>query len=244
MTLDSRRPRHLNRPTDGDDLASRRSFLVKAAVVPAVAFGAGLVPFAAFMGDAAADGPPVSPELVLTGFAVGLELALATLYDRAVATGKLGSDAKAVASSIGDHHTQHSASLGALVAAGNGPVPTAGNAGLLSTYQPRIDGATDEAALVSILGELEEAMAATYFDALGTIESTALSANVATILPVEAQHAVVWSAAADATGTPAHQPSADATSALQTDDGKLTAAAFPATAPKSAASTTTTGSAS
>lgn len=207
-----------------------------AVAAPIVALGAGLVPFGSFLPTAAAaDGE--TDDMQFTSFVIGLELALVTLYNQAVKSGKLSSAASKTASDFSSHHSDHSQVMGTLASAGGGTVPTAGNATLLSQFAPQIATAADEPAILAVLGQLEEAMAATYFQALGTLQSTALSAAVAATLPVEAQHAVVLSAA----GATPPQPTEQAVPATQTNAGQLTPAALPQSNASAPGATTTPG---
>ena len=202
----------------------------------AAALGTAVGPFAHLLPAAAAD---ESPEMTLVTFFAGLELAAVDLYDTAGKSTALSGAAKDLAATVGGHHSQHASTWAGLIGAGGGTAPTAGNAGLAAQYGPRVSGAADVAALSKVLQELEEAFAATYFDALGTIVSTALSSTAAQILPVDAAHAVAWSAAPTTTATSAGKPTADAVPATQTDTGKLAQSALGGDSAGSTTSTTT-----
>ena len=202
----------------------------------AAALGTAVGPFAHLLPAAAAD---ESPEMALVTFIAGLELAAVELYATAGKSPALTGAAKDLAATIGGHHSQHASTWAGLIGAGGGTAPTAGNAGLAGQYGPRVSGAADVAALAKVLQELEEAFAATYFDALGTIVSTALASTAAQILPVDAAHAVAWSAAPTTTPTDAGKPTEDAVPATQTDAGKLTQSALGGDSAASTTSTTT-----
>ncbi len=234
MTLDP--SRSSARAGSVDD---RRSFLVKAAMLPAVAIGASMVPFSPLLAMAgAADGDPVAPEIEFARFATSVELALVDLYAQADATKKLGVAGSDLADACRDHHVEHAKVLGGLLTAAGSTVPEGGNDGLMSTYGPRVDGAADQTALVAIFAELEEALAATHLAGMKIINSAAISGTVASILPIEAQHAALWKAAT----TPEVPPAADSVTPLLSDDAKLAETTFrisaPTTTEPAAASTT------
>ena len=243
MTLDPHGSDHMPE-ISGDDAPigasgpTRRKVLALAGA-GAATLGAAIGPFAHLLPAAAAD---ESPELALVTFIAGLELAAVDLYDTAANSAALEGAAKDLASTIGEHHATHASTLGALIGAGGGTAPTAGNAGLAAQYGPRVSGATDLAALAKVLEELEEAFAATYFASLGTVVSSTLASTVAQILPVDAAHAVAWSAAPTTTPTDAGNPAVAAVPVVQTDAGKLTQAALAGSA--GTTTSTTTGASS
>lgn len=248
MTLDRRRSRQLSETTDVTDRGaheesssgSRRRFLVgAAAALPAAALGSSIVSFASLASPAAAAEAEVSPEIQSTTFLASLELGLAELYKQAQSTGKLTPTTSPVASSFASHHTLHAAALATLITAGSGTVPAAGNLGLINLYGPQVTAANTEKVLVTLFGQLEESMAATYFDMLGTVQSTALSSAFAAALPVEAQHAVVWSAALNPSGNPPNLPTNSAIPPLQTATGQLSPQNFAIAAPSTTAPATT-----
>jgi hypothetical protein len=243
VTLDPHGSDHTPEAT-GDDAPigasgpTRRKVLALAGA-GAATLGAAIGPFAHLLPAAAAD---ESPDLALVTFIAGLELAAVDLYDTAATSTALEGAAKELASTVGEHHATHASTLGALISAGGGTAPTAGNAGLAAQYGPQVSGAADVAALAKVLQELEEAFAATYFAALGTIVSSTLASTAAQIMPVDAAHAVAWSAAPTTTPTDAGKPTAAAVPALQTDAGELTRSALGGSA--GTTTSTTTGASS
>lgn len=245
MTLDRRRSRQLSETIDAADrdaqevssTGSRRRFLLgAAAVLPAAALGSSVLSFTSLAAPAAAAESVISPDIQSTMFLASLELGLAQLYTQGQSSGKLVSVTSTVAGNFAGHHTQHASALATLITAGSGTVPTTGNAGLVALYGPQVTSAKTEAALVTLFGQLEESMAATYFEALGSVQSTALSSAFAAALPVEAQHAVVWSAALNTSGNPPNLPTNTAIPPLQTTADQLSAQDFAIEAP----TTTTT----
>lgn len=255
MTLDRRRSRQLSETIDAADrdaqevssTGSRRRFLLgAAAALPAAALGSSVLSFTSLAAPAAAAESVISPDIQSTTFLASLELGLAQLYKQAQSSGNLTSATNTVAGTFVGHHTQHASTLATLITAGSGNVPTAGNAGLIALYGPQVTAARTEKALVTLFGQLEESMAATYFETLGSAQSTAVSSALAAALPVEAQHAVVWSAALNPSGNPPNMPATTAIPPLQTATDQLSAQDFvieapttTTTAPTTSASTTT-----
>lgn len=88
---------------------------------------------------------------------------------------------------FGSHHSQQAAALGGLLAA---PVD-APNSTLVTEVRSALDGAADEAAVLTILRELEERIAATHLQAIADMEDVNDAKIVVTALPVTGQHAVV-----------------------------------------------------
>ncbi|MGB8861093.1 MAG: ferritin-like domain-containing protein, partial [Ilumatobacteraceae bacterium] len=86
------------------------------------------------------------------------------------------------------HHREHGAAFGA--AAGDAATDAL-NQRLLDALSPALGAATTENDVLQIAYDLENAAAATYLFALGVLESTVALQLTASILPVEAQHAVV-----------------------------------------------------
>ena len=179
---------------DAAHAASRRTFL-RGSLVAGGAAALVLGPLAA--SAAAADpattttAPPKTPQaadLTLLGFAQSLELAAVGVYDAAVATGKLTDVPLLVANAFKRHHTEHAEALGGL--AGKG-APGAANAALLKTFADRVGAARNETDVLTVAFNLENAAAATYAYALGSLIGTNAASLVASIQPIEARHAVV-----------------------------------------------------
>jgi hypothetical protein len=195
--------------TDDDALvASRRQFLRRAGstaiVAGAVAVPLGAVAQSAWAQDAttttsttAAPGPncdsgPVtmtaSDEQIVV-FAESVERAAVAAYGIARANPALGPAARESARIFEGHHDQHGEALRCLVA-GTGQDP---NAALVAAFAPQLEGARSGAEIIELLRQLESAAAATYLAAISQLETAAVAGAASTILPVEAQHEVVWS---------------------------------------------------
>jgi hypothetical protein len=67
------------------------------------------------------------------------------------------------------------------------------NQALVDALAPQITDARTDDAIIEILRQIEAGAAATYLFALGVLETAAVAGAASTILPVEAQHEVVWS---------------------------------------------------
>jgi hypothetical protein len=71
------------------------------------------------------------------------------------------------------------------------PSEVAPNQRMLDTFGPLVSGGADQGAILSVLSSVEESMAATHLLLLGQLVDPADARTVATILPIESQHAVV-----------------------------------------------------
>jgi hypothetical protein len=181
---------------DPDQVATRRNFVRNLGLGgAAIAFGTMLVPVAGLVPDAmaqttakGADIPADDLQLVL--FAQGLELAAQAAYQAMVATGKLQGQPQESARTFGRHHGEHAAALAALTP--KAQVVISPNAKILALFSPKIGGAADANALMQVAFDIETGAASTYQLAMGALTNWQGAAAVATIQPIEAQHAVVW----------------------------------------------------
>ena len=185
---------------------SRRGFARRMATGGAIAFGASTIPVAALVPAAWAQttAPPGTAstaeprlgdkDLNLAIFAQTVELAAVALYRAAIDTGKLSKPVVDVAELFAGHHADHAGQFGAF--AGRAAKPRA-NQKLLDELTPKLTAATSERDLLVLARAVEEGATATYVYALGVLESRDAAAAVATILPIEAQHAVALSFAID-----------------------------------------------
>jgi hypothetical protein len=150
-----------------------------------VAIGSQLVPLGSLLPRAAAaDG-----DAGIAAFAQSVELTAVAAYTAAAQSGLVTTKAVLDAAVMfSGHHTEHAAAFGA--AAGDAAT-NALNQKLLDALSPSLAAATTENDVIKIAYDLENAAAATYLFALGALESVAALQLTASILPVEAQHAVV-----------------------------------------------------
>lgn len=218
-------------PLDVDETGhgpNRRQVLALAGGTAAV-LGLGATPFSGFFAGAA-DGE-VAPEISLTAWLVGLELAAVSLYDQVATDGALDTASQTLATTCVANHGSHQSSLAEMVSAGGGTAPTAANQAFLDAFQLRIDGAADGAAKAAVLAEMEDGFAATYLAALQTATRASLASVIAQILATDATHAVAWSAAAEGQGSENPLPSPDAVPETQTDEAQFTEATYGANPP-------------
>lgn len=190
---------------------SRREFARRVGLATA-AMGAGVVSIAALTRPAVAQTGPDAPITVdqLLRFAQAVELAAVEAYAAAASSGKVTTPAVlAAATTFAGHHREHAAAFGR----GSTSAP---NAALLQQVGDQITAATSENAVIEIAYLVENAAASTYqlaiaeiarFDAFepgpGTTTTTAAPGVpaaqeaqeiFASILPIEASHAVVLGA--------------------------------------------------
>lgn len=150
-----------------------------------VAIGSQLLPVSSFLPRvAAADG-----DAGIAAFAASVELTAVAAYQAAADSGLVTTKAVLDAAVLFmGHHTEHAA---AFAAASGGAATGKLNQKLLDALSPSLAAATSENDVLQIAYDLENAAAATYLFALGALTSVAALQLTASILPVEAQHAVV-----------------------------------------------------
>lgn len=197
---------------DSDKVASRRQFLRRAGTT-AVVVGAVAVPLSGIASAAWAQGDgmgsaqdadtgsgsgascatdpvemTVSDEQIVT-FAESVERAAVAAYLLVLEQPVMGTAASESSRIFASHHGDHAEALRCLL---GGPEQAA-NEALVSALVPQITEARTENALIELLLQIETGIAATYFAALGSLQTPAVAGAASTILPVEAQHEVVWS---------------------------------------------------
>ena len=171
--------------------ATRRSFLAKAATGGALLTAGSMVtPISRFMPAAMAqETPEVSDDVKLAMFAAGLELAAVEVYRAATASGKLTNAGNQIATMFGGHHQQHADALNGII--GEDAAIDEPNKALVDEFGPMVRGAADENAILEVAYSVEEAAASTSLMAIGVLEDVRNAGALATILPVESQHATV-----------------------------------------------------
>lgn len=194
----------------------RRSFLRKAGI------GAGALTIGGTALSISSLLPAGAQEKELTdgdiaAFAESVELAAVEAYKAAAGSGKLQPAVVEVGTMFAGHHQEHA---GAFAGASGGAAKGKPNAKLLTTVGDQLKGAADQAAVLQIAYDLEEAAAATYLFALGALKSAAALQLSASILPVESQHAVVI-------GSALGKPATDYVPSFQTSDKAVDPAQFP-----------------
>ena len=158
--------------------ASRRTL-----AVPAAVGGAALVALPFMVSRVAAQG---LDDQTIAGYAQSIELAAVDAYKAAAPV--LSSGALPVAELFMSHHQQHADAFGAV--AGDKQV-TGPNQKLLTALGPTLSGISDEMAALTFAFTLENQAAYTYAAALTLLQDPQYAAATSTILPIEAQHAVV-----------------------------------------------------
>jgi hypothetical protein len=120
---------------------------------------------------------------------------------------------------FGSHHSQQSTGLnGMLTTAVEAP-----NGTLVAEVRGALGAAADEAAVLALLRDLEERIAATHLQAIADLEDVNDASLVATALPIVGQHALVLGRIG-ATPTPLEELIPEE----QTTDGALDEATYPA----------------
>ncbi len=198
--------------------SSRRQFLAGVGLGGVVlAIGSAVLPMGKLVGPAFAQATPSDGDIAT--FAASVEYAAVEAYKAAAASGKVKT--KAVLDAATAFAAQHQQHGDAFKAAGTnksvGP-----NKALLDTVGGQLMKAADEKAVVELAYGLENSAAATYLFSLGVLQTPAAFEAVASVLPVEAQHAV-------ALGFVLGKPLSDPTlmPAFEKQDGFVDPAKFP-----------------
>jgi len=177
----------------GELRPARRRFLAQAAAGSALVIGSSVVPIGRLLPAAWAQDDPSDTDLAT--FAASLELAAVAAYNTAVGTGKLSGPGAAIGSMFAGHHQDHADALNAIL--GEEAVVEQANPAVLKEFGPKITGAADEDAILEVAYGIEEAATSTYLFSLGVIRDPRQAGALATILPVESQHATVLASMLD-----------------------------------------------
>lgn len=164
--------------------ASRRRFLAQAGVGGAVVVATAFVPGRGLLGTAGAQG---LTDTQLAGFAQGFELAAVTVYQMAAPA--LGDTTRPVAELFGGHHQQHADAFRKV--AGDDAQPQA-NPKILAELGALLEDAAaeGETAVLELAQVIENEAVYTYAFGLSQLQDPAFASVAATIVPIEAQHAV------------------------------------------------------
>lgn len=196
----------------------RRSFLRKVGIgAGALTIGTSVLTFRSLIPAAAQEAEEELTDEDIAAFAESVELAAVEAYKAAAGSGKLQPAVVEIGTMFAGHHQEHAAAFGG---AADDKASGKPNAKLLATVGDQLKGAGDQAAILKIAYDLEEAAAATYLFALGALKSETALQLSASILPVESQHAVVL-------GTALGRPASDYLPAFQTSDKAVDPAQFP-----------------
>lgn len=163
--------------------ASRRTVLVGGAAVAGAVLAAPLFMPSGFLASAGAQG---LDDQTIAGYAQSIELAAVAAYTAAAAA--LTPATLPVGQLFMSHHQQHADAFGKVA----GPKAASGpNAKLVAAVTPALQAIKDEKGALEFAFVLENQAAYTYAAALTLLQDPAYAAATATILPIEAQHAVV-----------------------------------------------------
>jgi hypothetical protein len=131
--------------------------------------------------------PPTTADESLLAFANAAEFAARDLYAAAANMPMFGKEESAMLVGFHDHHRAAAQAFAGLVgsAATNEPSTTVYNA-----FRNRLTG-DDKNAIFTVLRELENTLVSTHTALVGVLEGTAGIALVASVLTIQARHAVV-----------------------------------------------------
>ena len=196
----------------------RRSFLRTAGLgAGALTIGTSVLTLRSILPAAAQDKEKELTDGDIAAFAESVELAAVEAYKAAAGSGKLDAAVVEVGTMFAGHHAEHAKAFGG---ASGGMAKGKPNPKLLATVGDQLKNAKDQAGVLAIAYDLEEAAAATYLFALGALKSDAALKLTASILPVESQHAVVL-------GTALGKPATDYVPTFQTSAKAVDPAKFP-----------------
>jgi hypothetical protein len=198
---------------------SRRRFLTGLGFgSAALVVGSAVVPMNRFVPRAWSQTAPSDGDIAT--FAASVEYAAVAAYKAAAESGKVKTKAVLDAATMfAGHHQQHG---DAFKAAGMDP-KVAANKAVLDMVTPQLQAAKTENDVVALAYGLENSAAATYIFALGVLTTEGAYNAVASVMPVEAQHAVALGfVLGKGLDDKAFMPS------FETKDGALDPAEFPA----------------
>jgi hypothetical protein len=172
---------------------SRRRFLSHLAV-GGVALGVGLPAAAAAQEDDEGTAADEDAHEDAAALVETIELAAATFYDRAVASGTVQSPpAIAMLADFGRHHREHGDRFGDVAGTKSVGEP---NRRLLQTFLDQLEQKTSEQAVLLLAVDVETALSSTHLAGLHALDDDTLVELVASVLPVEASHAAAVARAA------------------------------------------------
>lgn len=118
-------------------------------------------------------------------FVAGLEAAVVDAYRTALEQQLVPADLADTVLVLAQHHDEHCTALAAIGLVARSAI--ARNETLYAELSQSVAGPDGRAAILAA----EEALAATHLASLGVLEDTLAASSVASILPVEARHAIV-----------------------------------------------------
>ena len=165
---------------------SRRKFLAGFGLgSAALVVGSAVMPVGKLVPRAWSQTTPSDGDIAI--FAASVEYAAVAAYEAAAKSGKVKTKAVlAAATAFAAQHKEHGDAFKAAAAKAD----VAANKGVLDMVTPQLTAAKTENDVVALAYGLENAAAATYIFALGVLSSEKAYNAVASVMPVEAQHAV------------------------------------------------------
>jgi hypothetical protein len=118
-------------------------------------------------------------------FVAGLEAAVADAYRLALEQQAVPAELADTVLVLAQHHDEHCTALAAIGLTARADIVR--NERLYGELAETVTGPDPRRAVL----EVEESLAATHLESLGVLEASLAAASVASIVPVEAQHAVV-----------------------------------------------------
>jgi rubrerythrin len=169
--------------------ATRRDFLVRTAMATtAITVGSQVLPLGSLFTGIAGAQTLTDPDIA--AFAASLEYTAVATYTAVAGTGLVTT--KAVADAIATFATEHKAHGDAFAAmAGDKIAKDTRNMTLFASLENQLRQATSETDVVELALMVENAAAATYLSAIGSLKEVAGQKLAASILPIEAGHAAI-----------------------------------------------------
>jgi rubrerythrin len=166
------------------NLEERRRFVATAGLGGvALAIAPAMFPMTGLISTVGAQAPS---DVDIAAYAQSIELAMVAVYGQVA--GVLSADGKVVGELFARHHQEHADEFGALAGARATGQP---NAALIAALAPRLQTTNDQAAALELAFVIENQTAATYAFALTSLSDAAAIVSMATILPIETEHAAV-----------------------------------------------------
>ncbi len=170
-------------------VTTRRQLLAEGAALAAVGLAAGAP--AAW----AATTKPIPSDGELISMLAGLELLVAYVYDRAIASGELAASVEPLAQAIVAHERAHARALMAELPALGGPAPSAPGSDheaeqALVSHHTQVDLAArrSDDGWLKLLFDIEQVLERNYHEAISELRRSALVRLCAEILASEGQH--------------------------------------------------------
>lgn len=221
--------------TDEVNATTRRAFLTRGAAGSALLAAVAATGIAGGLGTglAGAQAGGGAGELDNGSFAslaTPLELAAVQAYQAALDGTALDASWQKTAQTFQSHHLSVATLLAGLIPATTPPSPAPEpDAAVVAQFSP--PSGADQAAILTTLAGLEEALAATHLSVIASLEDTSLAKTVSQVLAVESQQAVALGRAGGATVE-------SLTPAVATTEGSLADAGSSPGAPTSTSTTT------